>query len=202
MKTFEWKRILGLLLVVGMLPAGCASTQSTADSSDQQVQSSPPEDAEPEPLPPGPSVEPEIPGEQTEEAEQPAAQTAEAESETEAADPEAASEESEPVTTSEIDRLQELGPSYVFQVVRLEPYRTDGNFRGYEIVGANSTAKNVMYPQIEVGDVVTHVNGVHLKRPDDYMKAWKKLDRVDAIKVDLLRDGEEAQAVWDVQVTR
>jgi hypothetical protein len=201
MKTIEWRTMLGLVLAVGLFSAGCATTQSTEDGSDRQVQGSPPENAEPEPMPPGPNVktgEPEIPGEETDEPKEPTAGADETASETD----EAASEEGEPVTTSEIDRLQELGPSYIFQVVRLEPFRTDGDFRGYEIVGANSTAKNVMYPQIEVGDVVTHVNGVHLKRPDDYMQAWKKLDRVDAITVDLLRDGEEAQAVWSIQVTR
>ena len=82
---------------------------------------------------------------------------------------------------------------------RVEPHRINGSFAGFEIVALHPSAKRFVDPALTVGDVITHINGVRMKKPDDYLAAWKLLDDVDAVRIDFLRDGVEEQAVWRVE---
>jgi len=95
-------------------------------------------------------------------------------------------------------RLAERGPGWLLQRVTLEPVRRDDEFYGYRIADANEAVQGQMAPQLEVGDVVRRVNGVELERPDDYVEAWSRLPRTDAVEIDFMRDGEAQTARWVV----
>lgn len=206
-----------IVIVLCAAAQACATAQASEkkQTTAQEVEGSPPAEPPPDDMPPSPPVKvrddlPEEVGSGNESEESNASSPKEPEPE-DGSDQESAKEppgdEKETadeakgvvVTESALDELLKMGPAYVFQVVMLEPDRKDGEFRGFRILEASEEAKSVMSPQIEVGDVVTHVNDVRLERPDDYMKAWKKLDDVDVIEVDLLRDGDEKQATWTVK---
>lgn len=95
-------------------------------------------------------------------------------------------------------RLAERGPGWLLQRVTLEPVRRDDTFFGYRIADASESVRREMAPQLERGDVVKRVNGVELERPDDYVEAWSRLPRTDAVEIDFVRDGEAQTARWVV----
>lgn len=95
-------------------------------------------------------------------------------------------------------RLAERGPGWLLQRVTLEPVRRDETFYGYRIADANEAVRRQMAPQLEIGDVVRRVNGIELERPDDYVEAWSRLPRTDAVEIDFTRDGEAQTARWVV----
>lgn len=103
------------------------------------------------------------------------------------------------VTRADLDGFLDRGPSYVLTVVTVEPMHAAEGFAGYQITEVTSGARAFMTPQLRVGDVVTHVNGVRLMRPEDYMQAWRSLDKVTAIRVDFLRKSQPMHAVWVVK---
>lgn len=190
------RRTMGIVLGISWIFVSVACAGSEANRQEEaEVQEEPPEKEPEGEVPEGPEVKvdgdvegAESPGRASEEEKQGATSPA----------GETGSREGATVTKEEIRTFRKKGPSYVFRVVKLEPYRVDGDFEGYEIVGAASEAKEVMSPQVEVGDVVTHVNGVRIARPKHYMKVWKKLDDVDRVRVRLEREGDERFAVWRV----
>jgi len=81
----------------------------------------------------------------------------------------------------------------------MEPVREDGKFRGYEIVDATPEAREAMTPQLEIGDIITHANGVEIERPGDYMEAWETFAEADRVHIDFRRDGETDRAVWVIR---
>jgi hypothetical protein len=95
-------------------------------------------------------------------------------------------------------KLFERGPGWLLQQVTLEPVRQNEQFAGYRIAGATESARERMAPQLQVGDVVTRVNGVALERPDDYLAAWSKLPRTRQVSVAFRRDGDPKTARWVV----
>lgn len=162
---------------------GCAS--APADEGPEEVVGQPPqpdsEDYEPAPPPSHPGEHGKLGGDTTAQQDQHTG--------------------SEPgvVTQQQLDRLQSLGPSVVMEHVVTEPVRDDGQFVGFEIVEVSDTARRHIEPDLQTGDVITHVNQVRLEMPDDYMEAWKTLEEADEIRVDLVRDGDEQEVILDVQ---
>jgi len=71
-------------------------------------------------------------------------------------------------------------------------------FRGYAVQRFNPEASAVMSPPMQVGDVITHINGVAIKQPDDMMRAWELLKDVAAVRIDYMRDGAPAFVEWTV----
>jgi S1-C subfamily serine protease len=103
------------------------------------------------------------------------------------------------VTSEELDSFLDRGPSYALTLVEVEPSRADGAFQGFEIVSMAEPANRFVSPHLTKGDVITHINGVRLEKPDDYLAAWKQLDEVSTIRVDFIRDGASEHATWQVQ---
>ena len=108
-------------------------------------------------------------------------------------------EEAEPVTRAGVDRLLQKGPSYLFRVAELQPVRWDDEFRGFEIAALDRGASEVLSPQMQQGDVVTHVNGVRIQSPSDVHELWQRLDETSRIEIQFLRDGESGRAVWVIR---
>ena len=103
------------------------------------------------------------------------------------------------VTRAELDKFLDRGPGYVLTVVAVEPVHSGQGFAGYQIAEVTSEARAFITPQMRVGDVVTHVNGVRILRPEHLMEAWRSLDKVSAVRVDFTRKAEPMNAVWVVK---
>ena len=109
-------------------------------------------------------------------------------------------EEEQPfVKRVELDAFLDRGPSYILRIVTVEPKHGPQGFEGFQITEVTPDARTFMTPQVRVGDVVTHVNGVRILKPEDLMQAWRSLDRVTTIRVDYLRRGEASHASWVVR---
>lgn len=183
MTTGPWLAVMTVAIVV-LLGVGCATGSDADRQGPDEVVGQPPEEESEdyEFAPP-----PEHPGEHGSVA-----------SADDGAQPE---HDAEPgvVTESDIDRLQNFGPSVVMQHVDAEPVHDDDDFVGFEIVDVSATAEHYIEEQLEVGDVITHVNLVRLERPDDYMEAWETLEGADEIRVDIVRDGEPEEITWEIE---
>lgn len=103
------------------------------------------------------------------------------------------------VTRAQVEAFRNRGPAYVLTVVQVEPVHAQQGFVGFQISEVTAAAQTFMTPQLQVGDVVTHINGVRLMRPDDLMEAWRSLDNAQSIRVDFSRSGEPLHAQWAVK---
>ena len=103
------------------------------------------------------------------------------------------------VTRGEVDGFMRRGPAYVLTVVTVEPVHKSKGFQGYKVVAATSKAKDFMTPFLKTGDVITHVNGIRIERPDDLLQAWNTLADASLIRVDFFRNEEKMHAAWAVR---
>ena len=100
---------------------------------------------------------------------------------------------------AELDRLLSQGPGWGLAQVEVNPVRADGSFLGFEIIRFSSAARAHISPPLEVGDVITHLNGVKLVRPDDYSQAWQMGRSLPSVRIDFLREGSPGHAIWVVR---
>lgn len=183
-----FKQYLLLLVISGLVFAGCASSSGASDESSSgsdEVSGQPPshEEDTPKALPKGPEVD--VGSAKVEPSEQTGAeQDAQAQA---------------VVSKAELKRFIDKGATFALQQVRVKPSRVDGEFQGFELVKWTQAAKEAVSPQLGLGDVITHINGVRIERPDDYLTAWKLLDEIGTIRVDFIRKGEPRHATWRVQ---
>lgn len=182
-------RLFLAALAVGLLGLGAACS-SAPQKADEAPSHSPPEGVEPK-MPEGPEV-------------LRSGATAPAKADTnapagEAGEAEEAEEERPSVTRAQVDAFIERGPSYALTQVEVEPAREGGGFQGFQLVSAQREARNFLMPQLRVGDVITHINGIRQQKPDDYLQAWKTLANVSTIRIDFLRQSEPMNAIWKVE---
>lgn len=165
-----------------LLSSACASPKSA------QVEAEPaqeaPEDAKPAPIPQGPEVAKDgIRPQQTRET----------------VDSPAAEDAGSSVTRQEIERFRDRGPAYVLTLMQFEPVHGDAGFQGFKIVEARDNARQFMTPLMQMGDVITHINGVRIERPDDFLQAWKTLEDASVIRIDLVRDESPMNVTWAIE---
>lgn len=181
-RLMQWTAAaVATVAAVGMV-AGCSSSPESDPSMDEVVGTPPDEDSEDHEfaLPPRhPGAHGDVDTQKPVEAESGYPQT-------------------EAVQPQQIDRLQRLGPSVVFEHIRTEPKHDDA-FVGFEIVEISEVARPYVEAHLQKGDVITHLNLVRLEKPDDYMEAWDTLGETDQIRVDFERDGEAKEAIWEVE---
>lgn len=81
------------------------------------------------------------------------------------------------------------GPGRFFAQMPVTPHRIRGHFVGFRLMALyrhHPPSPN----GVQVGDVVTAVNGVAIKRPNHFMEVWKGLKKARALRVNLLRDNQ------------
>ena len=103
------------------------------------------------------------------------------------------------LTADAVAKFLDRGPSYVLTLVEVEPETEASKLIGYRLATLSPTATKFAADKLTAGDVVTHVNGVRLVKPDDLMNAWKAVRNSTEIRVDFLRNGQAQNAVWKVQ---
>ncbi|QDG49756.1 hypothetical protein FIV42_03090 [Persicimonas caeni] len=189
------KQFLLLLVTVSLVWTGCASSSSAdkeSDAASESVSGQPPsaEEDTPKPLPKGPEVQ--LGSAQTD-GEQKAEEAVGGD------DGEDAAEAGAVVSRAELDRFIDKGPPFALTMVKVSPSRADGKFQGFEITAMKRSAAEAVAPQLVPGDIVTHINGVRMEKPDDYLNAWKLLGEVSKVRIDFIRDGEAKHAIWRVQ---
>ena len=102
------------------------------------------------------------------------------------------------VARSDVSKFMDHGPAFLLTQIEVKPVHGKEGFEGYRLVSTRGGVRSFMEPQIQLGDVVTHVNGIRLERPDDYLQAWNSLAKTEWIRVDFKRDAEKKHALWAV----
>ncbi len=107
--------------------------------------------------------------------------------------------ESGVVQRAALDQLIGRGPGYVFSQVETKAVHAGQKFVGFELVAISPAAQKAVGSSVQVGDVVTHLNGVPQRLPDDYLRAWKMLGDAEIVQIDLIRAGQSEQVIWRVE---
>ncbi len=107
--------------------------------------------------------------------------------------------ESGVIRRAALNTLIAHGPGYVFSQVETKAVHAGQKFVGFELVTISPAAQQAVGSSVQVGDVVTHVNGVQQRLPDDYLRAWKMLDGAKNVQIDLIRGGQAEQVIWRVE---
>jgi type II secretory pathway component PulC len=104
------------------------------------------------------------------------------------------------VKREELKLLQQRGPAYLLAQVQTRPAKNaQGKFTGHAIQAFTPEAKTRLSPPLEVGDVITHLNGVRMKSPEDYMAAWQMLGNASEVRIDFLRADQPSTVIWTVE---
>lgn len=85
-------------------------------------------------------------------------------------------------------RIIEGGLGRVLQYLELEPYRVEGEFRGFRVLGSRLNTLAGERIDLRAGDVIIALNGRSIERPELAMEAFEALRREEAIVVTLLRE--------------
>ncbi|MBA2663859.1 MAG: hypothetical protein H0U74_16340 [Bradymonadaceae bacterium] len=170
-----------VVALVCLLVAGCASSGTRSDSGPPVGDRPTDEDAQFRPPPAGPDV----------------MATGRTSSAVEDAGGSNAGTTS--ISRARLDAFIAQGPAFVFGEVDAQPLHEGGKFQGFQIVDVTTRAHTAIAPHLRVGDVVTHVNGIRLKLPDDYLQAWKGLGQAQSVRVDFMREGEKQHVTWIVE---
>jgi len=98
-----------------------------------------------------------------------------------------------------VGEFMKRGPAFALTQVVVEPVHGASGFVGFKVVSASREAQEFLRPHVKTGDVITHLNGVRVERPDDYLRAWNALKDTSVIRIDFVRDNEPSVATWAVQ---
>lgn len=168
-----------LLIVATLTLTACGGSQDKAD----QKLSDPPTDAQPYEAPKGPEIVADsIRPSTTREVEQGVS-----------------SESADIVAKADVEAFRRKGPSYALTQVVVDPVHGGSGFEGYKLLSATASVTSFLAPQLQVGDVITHLNGIKIERPDDYLQAWNRLADAEVLSIDFLRDGQKMAAQWQVK---
>ncbi len=163
------------LLLAVSLAAGCASSAAPKDDTQDTILYTPPADASMPPVPRGAPVlaqalppEPPLPAPGT-------------------------------LTRAELEALHQAGPGFALAQVQVRPVTDeDGALVGYAIASFSEGAARRLTPILAIGDVITHMNGIRIRRPEDYFAAWTGLQGASTITLSYLRGEAPMTSTWIV----
>ncbi|MFT6397147.1 MAG: hypothetical protein ACJAYU_001893 [Bradymonadia bacterium] len=105
------------------------------------------------------------------------------------------------LSRSAVDDFVELGPHAVLGAVLLEPHYSSGAAVGFEISELYEGSEFIRGAGLDVGDVVTSVNGHSILMPDGFMDAWDSLSDAESLELEVIRDGVEETLTWPIEDT-
>ncbi len=93
------------------------------------------------------------------------------------------------------------GPGRVLEALEFadRPVFRDGRFVGMRLLARHDLGASRALFDLRPGDVVTHVNGVAPRTPDDLVAIAKAARRAPAIVVDLLREGRNVSLAVPIE---
>ncbi len=170
----RWMWLAMALVLVGW---GCSTTAEGTQDEDRQIMGSPPTEGDP-----------------NYEFARPDGERADPVAEEEAS----LDEVGETLSEGHLGALLRRGPSVLMRHVEVEPVHDEDDFVGYEVVELSEASARHLGDRVRIGDVVTHLNGVRIEKPDDYLNAWTALNEVDTVRVDLIREDESMEVSWPI----
>lgn len=109
-------------------------------------------------------------------------------------------EEGQPIVQrADVESFMRRGPAFALTQVVVDPVHGTSGFEGYKIASLTPAVTAFLQTQVKQGDVLTHLNGIKIERPDDYLQAWNRLKEAPVLSIDFVRDGQKMSARWQVQ---
>jgi len=90
----------------------------------------------------------------------------------------------------EIQSVLSRGPGALLQKVRVQPFLKNNKFLGFQILWIDSEHPRFQAPYLQTGDTILRVNGVRIRRPEDYLTAFQSLKTADVVEFDIWRNEE------------
>lgn len=81
------------------------------------------------------------------------------------------------------------GLGHLLRKVTVEPERSRGRFLGWKLTKLDVSPACARAMDLQIGDVITRVNGSRIERPEEAHAAMGKLRTADAIRIELIRSG-------------
>lgn len=100
------------------------------------------------------------------------------------------------LSRAELLRVVAAGPQRFIASLQVAPHLDGRRFVGFRIEGFAPDSPLVNSRAVQPGDVILAVNRESLERPEQFMKAWERLDEGDALEVELLRAGQRLRYRW------
>ena len=99
-----------------------------------------------------------------------------------------------------LDAVLADGPGRFLQRMPVAPQRQGNAFVGFRILALYGQPANAEPAAggVHVGDVVTAVNGIAIRRPDDLMRVWKGLQSASRIVVDVQRQSAPLRIIYPI----
>ena len=89
------------------------------------------------------------------------------------------------------------GPGRFFQQMPVMPFKKAGRFLGFQIMAMYGD--NIPHPQgVQVGDIVTAVNGKAVTTPDQFIKVWNGMNKAQVLRVELVRNEEALRIEYPI----
>ena len=93
------------------------------------------------------------------------------------------------ITRADLKAVLDAGPAQLLALVETRPRHRSGRFAGFEIMAFTSGAPPSC-PALELGDVVTRINGRVIERPEHYFEVFQALRTAGELKIEIIRAGE------------
>ena len=102
------------------------------------------------------------------------------------------------VPRAQVDAMLLKGPGWGLQQVQVEPVRAEGEaLLGFRVLELTPQAASVLSP-LQPDDIITHLNGIRLRRPEDLMDAWTLARDLQELRLDYTHQGQPQFLVWSV----
>lgn len=97
---------------------------------------------------------------------------------------------------AEVIAVVAQGPQRFIASVQVAAHLDGRRFVGFRIEGFAPDSPLVNSRAVQPGDVILSVNREPLERPEQFMKAWERVDDGDSLEVELLRAGQRLRYRW------
>lgn len=97
------------------------------------------------------------------------------------------------------DAALKRGPAWVLQQVPVRAVAHQRHFVGFQILGLFPDEPDIQVTGLRLGDVLQHVNGLPIERPDQFMKIWKALPQANHLTVQFLRRSQPLEVTWQIR---
>lgn len=97
---------------------------------------------------------------------------------------------------AEVIAIVAQGPQRFIASVQVAAQLDGRRFVGFRIEGFAPDSPLVNSRAVQPGDVILSVNREPLERPEQFMKAWERVDDGDTLEVELLRAGQRLRYRW------
>ena len=102
------------------------------------------------------------------------------------------------IPRAHLNQVLAEGPGRLLQRVQLIPYRENKRFVGFQITTLFPN-EGWSVPGVQIGDVISRVNGLRVDRPEQFMHLFESLATAQQVDLELVRNGAPIRVVFPIE---